>query len=113
MSRPRRGDVLFVSFEPHRGSEQAGHRPALVVSNDRTNARSSLITVVAITHTVPRNVYPHNVPLPTTVLDGAGGTILCNQILTISQERLGRYLERLPQDLMEAVDQALLYHLGL
>ena len=113
MSRPRRGDVLFVSFEPHRRSEQAGHRPALVVSNDKTNERSSLVTVVALTHTVPKIAYPHSVPLPATVLDGEGGTILCNQILTISQERLGRHLERLPQDLMEAVDQALLHHLGL
>ena len=47
---PRRGGVYFVNFDPVRGSEQAGTRPALIISNDVANRHSSVVTVVAITH---------------------------------------------------------------
>jgi mRNA interferase MazF len=113
VQHPIRGDVHFVSFDQHRGSEQAGHRPALVVSNDGSNERSTLVTVVAVTHTIPTRRYLHNVDIPHDVLDGRGGTILCNQLLTISKERLGRFISHLPDHLMSKVDSALRHHLDL
>ena len=36
----RQGDLIKVSFNPQHGHEQAGYRPALVVSNDEFNVRT-------------------------------------------------------------------------
>lgn len=46
---PRRGEVVWLNFDPQAGHEQAGRRPALVLSPDSYNEKSSLILVCAIT----------------------------------------------------------------
>ncbi len=110
---PRRGEVYSVDFSPTRGSEQAGERPALVVSNDVGNEFGSVVTVVAITHTIPRRQYPQNVSLPPDLLDQQGGTIYCGQLLTVAKERLGNLINTLPTAVMDQVDEALALHLSL
>jgi len=103
----------MVSFDPVRGSEQGGTRPAAVVSSNWPNERGSTLTVVPITHTKPRKKYPQNVDLPAGVLDDLGGTIYCGQILTVSRLRLGNYVARLPDHIMLDVDDALARYLAL
>jgi len=52
MARPRTpdtGDIAWLSFSPHAGHEQAGHRPALVLSPARYNARTSLMICCPMT----------------------------------------------------------------
>lgn len=110
---PRRGEVYVVDFDPTRGSEQGGKRPALVVSNDVANEFGSVVTVVAITHTVPKKQYPQNVPIPPNLLDQQGGTIYCGQVLTVAKARLGNLIAPLPTALMAQVDEALALHLSL
>jgi mRNA interferase MazF len=109
---PRRGEIYMVDFDPARGSEQAGTRPACVVSNDVANQRSPNVTVVAVTSTVPRKQYPFNVYLAAGVLPREG-TIYCAQIMTISKERLMRYRGTLNTEQMREVDEALRVSLGL
>ncbi len=73
----------MVDFNPARGSEQAGHRPALVISSDVGNQHSSVVIVAAITRTIPKKPYPQCVPLPGRP-DGPlpqPGTILCSQLM--------------------------------
>lgn len=112
--KPRRGEIYVVDFDPTRGSEQGGRRPALIVSNDVANASASpIVTVVPLTHTIPKKNYPQNVNIPVTLLDQQGGTIFCGQILTVSKERLGNFHGTLPMDMMDAVDEALRIHLAL
>lgn len=71
---PDRGDIVWVNFTPHSGSEQAGHRPALVIS-DRTFNRRGFFGVMPITTKVKGN--PFEVPVP----DGGQttGVVLVNQ----------------------------------
>jgi mRNA interferase MazF len=109
---PRRGEVYMVDFNPARGSEQAGIRPACVVSNDVANQHSPNVTVVAITKTIPIRSYPFNVHLPAGVLPREG-TILCAQILTIDKKRLMRHRGQLDSAFMDQVDEALRVSLGL
>ena len=45
----RRGDVVWADLRPTRGSEQAGHRPALIISDDIFNRRSGTVIAMAIT----------------------------------------------------------------
>lgn len=112
--RCRRGDLYWVDWEPARGVEQRGRRPALVVQNDTGN-RSSPATVVAAISSAPvKKVYPFLVLLE----QGQGGLpkagfINCSQLMTINQSRLLTKIGSLDGPTLLAVNQALLYELGL
>ena len=87
---PRRGEVWRVDFEPVRGHEQGRSRPALVISNDILNpSPAAMVTVVPIT-TKERKLRsylrldPPDGGLPQTSF------VICDQIRTISKDRLGR-----------------------
>jgi mRNA interferase MazF len=58
---PERGDIVWVSFSPTEGHEQAGHRPALVLSLSSYNARSGLMLCCPITSKI--KPYPFVVPI--------------------------------------------------
>lgn len=76
---PQRGDVVWLTFHPLVGHEQAGRRPALVLSPHRYNARVGLCLVCPITSAVKG--YPFEVALPD---DGAiSGVILADQIKSV------------------------------
>ena len=47
-SMVKQGDIIKVSFDPKSGHEQAGYRPALVISNDDFNKRTKLVIVCTI-----------------------------------------------------------------
>jgi mRNA interferase MazF len=105
----------MVDFNPARGSEQAGVRPAIVVSNDVNNQHSPVVIVAAITRTIPSRAYPQNVALPAGPLPHAG-TILGGQLYTIAKDRLGDHrgdLTDLDEDLTSELDRALAVSLGL
>ena len=59
---PDRGDILWLTFDPQAGHEQAGHRPALVLSPAAYNRRAKLALVCLITNQVKG--YPFEVALP-------------------------------------------------
>lgn len=59
MPRPSRGEIWFVDFNPIRGHEQAGLRPALVVSTDQFNQGPADLAVVAPLTTRDRGVPLH------------------------------------------------------
>lgn len=46
---PERGDIVWLSFDPQAGHEQAGHRPALVLSPKAYNAKSGLMLCCPLT----------------------------------------------------------------
>lgn len=46
---PDRGDIVWLQFTPHAGHEQAGHRPALVLSPARYNRLSGLMLCCPMT----------------------------------------------------------------
>ena len=43
---PNRGDIVWLDFDPRTGKEQAGHRPAIVISPKEFNALSSLVLMI-------------------------------------------------------------------
>jgi len=103
---PRRGEVWLVNWNPARGSEQAGRRPALVIQNDIGNEKAPTTIVAAISS--PVRVYPMNVQInpPEGGLDHPS-IIKTSQILTISKERLEKRLGRISRDSMDEVDKAI------
>jgi mRNA interferase MazF len=59
---PERGDLLWLTFDPQAGHEQAGQRPALVLSPAAYNRRANLVLVCPITNQAKG--YPFEVTLP-------------------------------------------------
>jgi mRNA interferase MazF len=59
---PERGDAVWITLDPHAGHEQAGRRPALVLSPSAYNGRVGLALLCPITTQVKG--YPFEVPLP-------------------------------------------------
>src|SRR5437764_3896274 len=59
---PERGDAVWITLDPQAGHEQAGRRPALVVSPSAYNGRVGLALLCPITSQAKG--YPFEVPLP-------------------------------------------------
>jgi mRNA interferase MazF len=76
---PARGDVVWLQFNPQAGSEQAGHRPALVVSPEAYNGRVGLALVCPLTSHVKG--YPFEVALPPG--GKAEGAVLADQVKSL------------------------------
>jgi len=114
----RRGDIRLVDFEPARGSEADKRRPAVIVSNDRANATAialgrGTITVVPVTSNVTK-VYPFQTLLPASRTQLAvDSKAQSEQVRSVSVDRLGPALGRVPPDLMAELDDALRLHLAL
>lgn len=110
----RRGEIYWLQLAGGFGSEQAGRRPVLIIQNDIGNQTSPTTIVVAITSQPRRRRYPFQVPL-TAQESGLSlaGNVLCEQIQTVDQGRLGGLAGSLRQEKMQEVDLALHYSLGL
>ena len=76
---PRRGDIVWLSFDPQAGHEQAGYRPAFVVSPEAYNRKTGLFLACPITSKVKG--YPFEVSLPEGLQ--VGGVILADQIKSL------------------------------
>ena len=109
---PRRGEVWLVNWNPARGSEQAGKRPALVIQNNIGNEKAPTTIVAAISSSV--RIYPMNVEInpPEGGLD-CPSSIKTSQILTVAKERLEKRLGQLSKDKMDDVDKAIKLSLAL
>jgi mRNA interferase MazF len=101
-----------VDFDPSRGSEQAGHRPAVIISVDSFNARMPVVVVAAITSKIKPALQvtvtlPAGKPLP------QAGQILAFQVMTIDKQRLGKHAGRLDAAQIADLEKALRLSWGL
>ena len=102
---PARGDVVWLERTPRAGSEQAGHRPALVVSPRSYNQKVGLALVCPITSRVKG--YPFEVELPPGL--EAQGAILCDQIKSLDwRARRATRLGSVPGTVMHEVTARIL-----
>jgi mRNA interferase MazF len=91
------GDVLWIDFGPPFGHEQAGRRPAVVVSPRAHNSVSSLILVCPITRNA--DPWPFKVPMP--AIGRLTGAIMVDQLRAIDPVgRAFRRAGRVPDDTM-------------
>jgi len=97
---PNRGDIVYLDFEPTRGREQRGHRPAFVLSPRRYNAKSSLALFMPITK--QQKGYPFEVLLPPELQ--IQGVILADQIKCLDWKARGvQLVESVPENVVEEV----------
>ena len=97
---PRRGDVVWMSFDPRAGHEQAGHRPALVLSPERYNRKVGLALFCPIT--MQRKGYPFEVAVPEGLK--VSGVILSDQVKSLDwRARKTRFGCRLTAETLQEV----------
>ncbi len=100
MAVPKRGDLIWLTFDPQAGREQAGRRPAIVLSPREYNDKTPYCIVCPITSTIKG--YSFEVLLPE---DGVvTGAVLADQIKSI--DRNARKIEvigQAPQEVIESV----------
>ena len=113
---PKRGQIFFVDLSPAEGREQAGRRPALVVSNDVLNRLPLAISVVAGTDAanITRD-YPTNVRVTAAESGLPKDTVfLCFQVRAIDPSRFPEHpAGTMPNARMPEVDAALRLVLSL
>jgi mRNA interferase MazF len=98
--RLTQGNIVWIDFNPSKGHEQAGNRPAVIVSGNIFNKISKNVFVCPVTNTNRR--YPAHIPLDSKTR--TAGFVMCDQIRTIDPtERNTRYIEQLPQDILEDI----------
>lgn len=97
---PSRGDLVWLDFDPQLGHEQAGRRPALVLSGRRYNLATGMLMACPVTSQVKG--YPLEVPLPPGLQ--ISGVVLANQVRSLdwTQRRL-KIIEAAPAALVENV----------
>lgn len=85
---PKRGDVWWVVLDPTLGREQAGRRPALVVSADILNASAAgVVSVLPITSR-NRGIRSHVAIEPPEGGLALASWVMCEQVRTVARERL-------------------------
>lgn len=105
-----RGDMYYIDPSGSvKGSEQMSGRPGIVVSNNTCNDRSPVVEIVYLTtqpkNDMPTHVQVHSAPRPSTAL--------CEQVHSVSKERLSAFIGSISKEEQDKIDQALTISLGL
>ena len=105
----KRGEVWWVDFEPAVGTEVKKVRPAVIVSNDASNAAMHRVQVVPVTSNTAR-LYVFEAPV---AVKGGAGKAMADQIMTADKQRLKKRIGRVSASEMLGIEQALRIQLGL
>lgn len=96
----KQGDIIIIDLNPKAGHEQAGNRPAVVVSNNFFNQKTNMTLVCPITSTDRK--FPLHIPLDDRTK--TNGNILCEHIRAVDLNyRTYRKVEELPKDLLKQI----------
>ena len=94
---PDRGDIVWLNFSPHEGHEQAGIRPALIISSKKYNQNSKLMLACPITSKIKN--YPFEVRIETRKIDGV---VLADQVKNLDwSARNMSFVEKAPNKIIE------------
>lgn len=97
---PARGDAVWLVFDPQAGHEQAGRRPAIIISPKAYNAKTGLALACPITSQIKH--YPFEVELPSGL--PIGGVVLADQIKSLDwKARKAELICTLPGEITEDV----------
>ena len=106
----KRGDIYYIrDTRQSTGSEQRADRPAVIISNNENNRHSAVYEVVYMT-TQPKTDLPTHF-ITTSALRPS--TVLCEQISSVYEDRIGEWIGTLTPEEMKALDQCLRVSIGI
>jgi mRNA interferase MazF len=105
----KRGEIWWVNFEPSTGSEIKKTRPAVIVSNDKSNQFSKRVQVIPATGNTDK-LYP---PECYVQINGKTSKIMADKIMTVSKERLQNHIGKVTDDELAEIGRVLSLQLGL
>lgn len=109
----RRGDIYMVDFEPTIGAEIRKIRPAVVISCDEANKHLRTVTVIPFSSKIEK-VFPFDVLVNKSdsglELDSK---VKVTQMRAVDKSRLSRQVGTLNDEIMSAIEKAILLHLGM
>ena len=106
MARILRGEIRWADLNPVRGHEQAGQRPVLILSHDVFNERSGTVIAVALTGQPQRAGFPLTMQLHSPRLPKRSW-VKISQIRTLSTQRVGAKLGRIPPEELDRLIEGL------
>jgi len=113
MTSPKRGEIWVVEFDPSVGTEIQKTRPALIISNNIANDKTSKVTVVPLTSRIKQNPIVIIVdPDKLNKLDKQS-LIRIPDICTFDKRRLKNKIGELSKEKLKEVDKKLKLHLEL
>jgi len=114
----QRGDIVLVDLPQAAGTsghEQIGSRPALVVHDDATSAKLSVIMIVPITSTMAAQQFPHTLLVQPSKQNGLSlpSVLLIFQLRAIDKKRIVKKIGAIEPALMVQVGDEIKKMLGL
>jgi len=101
---PKRGDIVWLALDPQAGHEQAGRRPALVLSSEAYNRKVGLALFCPVTDQVKG--YPFEVEIPSGLK--LTGVVLSDQVKSLDwRARRATFCCELPEAALQEVIQKL------
>jgi mRNA interferase MazF len=102
---PKKGDYVYLSFDPQSGHEQKGRRPALVVSNTAFNKHTGMAIVCPVTNRDRH--FPFHVPVDDA--SGVTGFVMVEQVKSIDfrtreAKGIGKASDRLLEEVLSLLD---------
>lgn len=86
----KRGDLVYLNFDPIVGSEQGGPRPAVVVQNDMGNKHAPTVIIAPVTSKNKKSNLPTHVKLTSHILE-RNSMVLLEQLKTVDKSRIDSY----------------------
>ena len=110
----RRGDIYYADLSQYFGSEQGGIRPVVIIQNNRGNYYAPTLIVATVTSRADNKLGQ-----PTQIIIGKNkafmkpSVVQLEQLFTIDKQRVQRYLGKMAEKEVAAIDGALMISLSL
>lgn len=106
MARILRGDIVWADLNPTIGSEQAGYRPVIIISQDIFNERSGTVIAMALTSKPQKAGFPLTFELFNKKIP-KHSWVKISQIRTLSIQRIGKKIARISPEELEQIIEGL------
>lgn len=100
---PKKGDIIWISFQPQSGREILKRRPALVLSPTAYNQRARLCVICPLSSRPPRHLFEIAI-----TLQGKQGAVVVDQIKSLDwHSREAEFIEKAKKSIVKEVQERL------